>query len=131
MSLHQGVCPLSSPSLYLDIGIVFYTEKTKQTNKNEISEIENRKLIEEKMDSKAAFLKRSTKLMCLGFPGGSDGKESACNAGDPVLGRSPGEGNCSPLQYAWKTPWTKEPGGLQSMGLQRVRHDFHFTSQSG
>ena len=27
----------------------------------------------------------------------------------------------SPL--AWKIPWTEEPGGLQSMGLQRVRHD--------
>ena len=25
---------------------------------------------------------------------------------------------------AWKTPWTEEPGGLQSMGLQRVRHDW-------
>ena len=25
---------------------------------------------------------------------------------------------------AWKTPWTKEPGGLQSMGLQRVRQDW-------
>ena len=24
---------------------------------------------------------------------------------------------------AWKTPWTEEPGGLQSMGLQRVGHD--------
>ena len=39
-----------------------------------------------------------------GFHGGSDGKESACNAGDPdlipVLGRSPGEGNGSPLQYS-------------------------------
>ena len=39
----------------------------------------------------------------LGFPGGSDGKESACNAGDlgsiPGLGRSPGEGNGNPLQY--------------------------------
>jgi len=39
----------------------------------------------------------------LGFPGGSDGKESACNAGDPGLilgsGRSPGEGNGYPLQY--------------------------------
>ena len=38
------------------------------------------------------------------FPGGSDGKESACNAGDqgsiPVLGRSPGEGNGYPLQYS-------------------------------
>ena len=25
---------------------------------------------------------------------------------------------------AWEIPWTEEPGGLQSMGLQRVRHDF-------
>ena len=36
------------------------------------------------------------------FPGGSDGKESACNAGDlgliPGLGRAPGEGNDHPLQ---------------------------------
>ena len=40
----------------------------------------------------------------LGFPGGSDGKESACNAGDlgliSGLGRSPGEGNGNPLQYS-------------------------------
>ena len=38
------------------------------------------------------------------FPGGSDGKASACNAGDPGsipgLGRSPGEGNVYPLQYS-------------------------------
>ena len=38
-----------------------------------------------------------------GIPGGSDGKESACNAGDlgsnPRSGRSPGEGNGYPLQY--------------------------------
>jgi len=37
-----------------------------------------------------------------GFPGGSDGKESACNAGDlgviPESGRSSGEGNSYPLQ---------------------------------
>ena len=31
--------------------------------------------------------------------------------------------NGRPLQYSWKIPWTKELGGLQSMGLQRVRHD--------
>ena len=41
-------------------------------------------------------------LATLGFPGGSDGKASACNAGDPGLipgsGRSPGEGNGNPLQ---------------------------------
>ena len=40
----------------------------------------------------------------LGFPGGSDGNNSACNAGDPGLilgsGRSPGEGNGNPLQYS-------------------------------
>ena len=39
-----------------------------------------------------------------GFPGGSEGKASACNAGDPGLipgmGRSPGEGNGNPLQYS-------------------------------
>jgi len=39
-----------------------------------------------------------------GFPGGSDGKESACSVGDlgsiPGLGRSPGEGNSNPLQYS-------------------------------
>ena len=39
-----------------------------------------------------------------GFPGGSDGKESACNVGDlgwiPGLGRSPGEGSRHPLQYS-------------------------------
>jgi len=40
----------------------------------------------------------------LGFPGGSDVKESTCNAGDPALiprsGISPGEGNGYPLQYS-------------------------------
>ena len=40
----------------------------------------------------------------MGFPDGSDGKESACSAGDPSLipglGRSPGEGNGNPLQYS-------------------------------
>ena len=42
------------------------------------------------------------RLHFLSFPGGSDSKESACNAGDPGLtlgsGRSPGEGNGYPLQ---------------------------------
>ena len=40
----------------------------------------------------------------MGFPGGSESKESACNAGDlgliSGLGRSPGEGNGYPLQYS-------------------------------
>ena len=54
----------------------------------------------------------------LGFPCGSAGKESTCNAGDlgliPGLERSPGEGKGYPLQYS----------GLEnSMGFQRVRRD--------
>ena len=59
----------------------------------------------------------------LGFPGGSDGKESACHVGDPGSisgsGWSPGEGDGIPLEYsflAWRIPWTGEPGGIQSMG---------------
>jgi len=40
----------------------------------------------------------------MGFPGGSDGKESVCKEGDPGLipglGRSPGEVNSNPLQYS-------------------------------
>ena len=64
-----------------------------------------------------------------GFPGGSDGKESTCNAGNPgkIQGRSPGEGRSreDPLEkgmathssiLAWRIPWTEESGGLQSMG---------------
>ena len=63
-----------------------------------------------------------------GLPGGSDGKESVCNAGDPP-GSIPGSvrslGNEMATHssiLAWKNPWTKEPGGLQSMGLQTVGH---------
>ena len=41
----------------------------------------------------------------MGFPGGSYGKESACNVGDlgliPGLGKSPGEGNGNPLQHSF------------------------------
>ena len=44
------------------------------------------------------------KSYILGFPGGSDGKASACNTGDPGsiprLGRFPGEGNGNPLHYS-------------------------------
>ena len=51
-------------------------------------------------DSQLGMFKKSTK----GFPGGSDGKASACNAGDPGSipgwGKSPGEGNGNPLQYS-------------------------------
>ena len=62
------------------------------------------------------------------FPGGSNGKASAYNAGDlgsiPRLGRSPGEGNGNPLQYACLgNSMDRGAWWLQSMGLQRVGHD--------
>ena len=42
----------------------------------------------------------------------------------PGLGRSPGEGMAThSSSLAWRIPWTEEPGGLQSMGSHRVRHD--------
>ena len=65
----------------------------------------------------------------MGFSGVSDGKESACNAGDlgliPGLGRCPAGGHSNPSQYSClENPHgQEEPGGLQSMGLQRVSHD--------
>ena len=42
----------------------------------------------------------------------------------PGSGRSPGGGHGNPLHIlAWRIPWTEEPGGLQSIGSQRVGHD--------
>ena len=42
----------------------------------------------------------------------------------PGLGGSPGEGTATHSSFlAWEIPWTEEPDGLQSMGLQRVGHD--------
>ena len=61
--------------------------------------------------------------------GGSEGKVFACNVGD--LGLIPGSGRSLEKEmathssiFAWRIPWTEEPGGLQSMGSQRVRHDW-------
>ena len=56
------------------------------------------------------------------------GKESACQAEDadlvPESGRSPGEGNGNSFQDSClETPWTEKPGGLQSMGSQRIRYN--------
>ena len=64
-------------------------------------------------------------ILIICFPGGSDCRESACNARDPDsvpgLGRSlGGEIATQSSILAWEIPWT-EPGGLPSTGLQRVR----------
>ena len=69
------------------------------------------------------------------FPGGSEVKETACNAGDPGSipgqGRSPGEEMATQSSIlAWEIPWTEEPGGLQSTGRKESDRTerFHFTS---
>ena len=60
----------------------------------------------------------------MGFAGGSGGKESDCNAGDPVSipgsGRSPGEGNGYPLQYS----------SLEKLKMkQYIKQLFHINSE--
>ena len=72
----------------------------------------------------------------MGFPGGSDGKESACNAGNlgtiPGLGRPHGVGNGYPLQYSGLE--NSLVGGAWQVTVHRVTEsrtrlsDFHFTS---
>ena len=57
----------------------------------------------------------------VGFPDSSDGKESACHAGDwgwiPKYGRSSGEGNGYPLQYSClENSMDRGACGIQSMG---------------
>ena len=73
----------------------------------------------------------------LGFPGGSDNKESACNVEE--LGSVPGwipwrrARQPTPVVLPGESPWTEEPGGLQSMVSLRVGHDWvtkHSTAQS-
>ena len=72
------------------------------------------------------------------FPGGSDGKASAYNAGDPGsipgLGRSPGEGNGNPLQYScpekshgWRSLVGYNPWGLKESDTTELLH-FHLNS---
>ena len=65
----------------------------------------------------------------VGFPGGSDSKESACKAGDeswiPGWGRPPGKGNGNPLQYSCLENSTDRGSWwVPSMRLQRIRHDW-------
>ena len=70
-------------------------------------------------------------LAARGFPGGSVVKNPPTYAGDagdmgsiPGSGRSLEEGMATHSSIlVWEIPWTKEPGGLQSMGSQRIGHD--------
>ena len=88
-------------------------------------------ILEIKLLSVTLFANTSSKstgsffvLFMISF-GGSDGKESTCDAGDlgsiPGLRRSPGGGHGNPLQYSClENPMNGGAWGLQSMGLQRV-----------
>ena len=96
------------------------------------------------------LVKTNAKLLCkvtiliytfiyqdMAFPGGSDGKESACNAGDlgliPGLGRSPGGGNGHPLQYSCleksmdRGAWQATVHGVEKSRTWRSDWHFHFT----
>jgi len=62
----------------------------------------------------------------MGFLGGSEGKESAFNAGDPGLiprlGRFPGEGNGYPLSIlAWGVPRTEQSGRAAFHGVTKIQ----------
>ena len=71
--------------------------------------------------------------MEVGFPDGAVVKNLPANAEDargfePWVGKIPWRRKWQPtLVLAWKIPWTEEPGGLQSMGSQRVGHDWACT----
>ena len=67
----------------------------------------------------------------MGFSGDASGKEPACQCRKQMQVRSLGQED--PLEkemethsdiLAWRLPWTEEPGGLQSVGSQRVGHDW-------
>ena len=80
-------------------------------------------------------------MLYVGFPGGATAKEPTCQCRThkrhremwgsiPGSGRSPAGGHGNPLQYSWTLqysciviPWTRETGGLQSTGSQRVGHN--------
>ena len=71
--------------------------------------------------------KKIWRIAWLGFLGGSDNKESACNAGDPGsipgLGRFPGEGNGYPVQYSYlENPMNRRAWWATVHGVERARH---------
>ena len=91
-----------------------------------------------------------TQLPSMGFPGGTSGKEPACQhrkpkrlGFNPWMGRSPGGRAWQPTPvfspgeshgerslvgyssiFAWRIPWREEPGGLQSIGSHTIGHDW-------
>ena len=72
------------------------------------------------------------RVITLGLPGSTSGKEPTCQCrrykrcrSDLWVERTPLEKEMTTHSsiLAWRSPWTEEPGGLQSMGLKRFGHD--------
>ena len=69
----------------------------------------------------------------MGFPGGTNGKEPACRCRRPRFGPWVGkvpwrrEWQPTPVFLPGESPWTEEPSGLRSMGLERIGHDWAHT----
>ena len=78
-------------------------------------------------DSAVEEINHHYNTLCMGFPRGTSSKEDVGDVGSiPGSGRCSGGGSSTAIHFsilAWRIPWTEEPGGLQSIGSQRVRHD--------
>ena len=81
---------------------------------------------------RAVMIIKYWNMSCSGLLQWLSSKESACSAGAtgdtgsvPQLGRDLGGGHGNPLSVlTWRIPWTQKPGGLWSIGLQRVQQDW-------
>ena len=68
------------------------------------------------------ILNLGVELVVKKLPANAEDRKGMCLT--PGSGRPPGEGNGTHSStLAWRIPWTEEPGGLQSLGSKRVRHD--------
>ena len=109
--------------------MIYKHQKGKKTG-----EYINHKPTLKKVDWDFKFIQLSMHILQLpGFPGGSDSKESANLPAmrrpgfNPWVGKIPWRRKWLPTpvsSLAWKLRWTEEPGGLQTIGAQRVAHDW-------
>ena len=107
--------------------------KTVELNTNNISQIKNGGPYSstfglKRMVHVCAYMYSWYVYIRHGFPGGTGDKEPVCQSGDirDSGGKDPLEEGIATHSriLAWRTPWTEEPGGLQSPGWPRVRHDW-------
>ena len=106
----------------LQLGAISHSHAATHRSAVSVSEMRSRKRLNSTVITLG--IPKSEHFSVRGFPAGSAGKESTCNAADlgliPGLGRSLGEGNATHSSIlVWRIPWT-----VQSMGLQRVGQDW-------